>query len=216
MLPYTRIGTDSVERRNHLRWVLEWPALYKAFQNFLGAEATRRRIANEILAVRPGERVLDVGCGPGDILDHLPEVDYVGIDYSEAYIHSAQKRFGHRGTFIATDVKHLLAAGQEPFDLIFAIGLLHHIDDQAARSLLTNVNRCLKKGGRFVSLDPLIESPQNPIARFLARSDRGRFVRTLDGYKALTTTAFSEINIEAKRDLSRIPYSHCLLVARAG
>lgn len=205
-----------MERRNTFRWVLEWPAAYRAVQNILGMQKTRDRIVSEILAVKPGERVLDIGCGPADILDHLPTVDYVGIDYSESYIEAARGRFGARGAFIVADIKHLLDTKQDPFDLVFAIGLLHHLDDDAAEALLGDVQRCLKKGGRFVALDPLIESPQNPIARFLARMDRGRFVRTLAEYQALAAASFRETRAEARRDLLRIPYSHSILVAQAG
>ena len=205
-----------MERRDALRWLLDWPAAYRAAQNLLGAKQTRDRIVRDILAVEPGERVLDIGCGPGDILEHLPPLDYVGVDYSESYIEAARRRFGSRGTFIASDVKHLLDAKQDPFDLVFAIGLLHHLDDEAVAALLRDVRHCLKKGGRFVALDPLIETPQNPIARFLARIDRGQFVRTLDGYRVLAAPAFEQTRAEARRDLLRVPYSHAVLVARAG
>lgn len=204
-----------MERRDFFRWVLDWPVAYEGLQKALGANATRVRIVREVLAVKAGERILDVGCGTGTLLEHLPAVDYVGIDYSEAYIQAAQKRFGSRGTFIATDVKNLPQTGHSGFDLAFAIGLLHHLDDAAARALLADVRRCLKPGGRFVALDPLIESPQNPIARFLARADRGRFVRTLEGYEALAAVPFQTTKAQAKRDLLRVPYSHSLLVATA-
>lgn len=204
-----------MERRDALRWVLEWPAAYRIAQNVLGAGRTRDCIVKEILSIKPGERVLDIGCGPADILDYLPLVDYVGIDYSESYIEAAKRRFGTKGVFIATDVKNLLEIKRDGFDLVFAIGLLHHLDDTSALTLLRDVRGCLKPGGRFVALDPLIETPQNPIARFLARMDRGAFVRTLDGYQALASPSFSNVRATAKRDLLRIPYSHSVLLAQA-
>ena len=42
------------------------------------------------------DAVLDVGCGPADVLRYLPEVDYVGIDRSSTYVPEASRR--HRAT----------------------------------------------------------------------------------------------------------------------
>jgi SAM-dependent methyltransferase len=193
---------------------LDRPATYEGFQRLLGADATRNHIVKEILKAKPGDRILDLGCGTGTLLEHLPPVEYVGIDCSEAYICDAERRLGARGTFIAADVRNFPAIGKQDFDLAIAIGLLHHLDDAEARTLVRNAIRHLKPGGRFVALDPLIESPQHPIARLLALADRGRFVRTLDGYEALAAAAFN-VKTQAKRNLLRIPYSHSLLVATA-
>jgi SAM-dependent methyltransferase len=49
----------------------------------------------------PGEKVLDIGCGPGDILENLPAVDYLGFDINLKYVEAAQERFGRRGRFFA-------------------------------------------------------------------------------------------------------------------
>ncbi|SFK97297.1 Methyltransferase domain-containing protein [Mesorhizobium albiziae] len=186
------------------------PKVYTGFQDFVGARSARQRIVDDVLEIRSGDRVLDVGCGPADILAFLPQVDYLGIDYSEDYIDAARRRFGNRGRFLAADVSSLRDQGITGFDVVIALGVLHHLDDVSAKGLMRDVRDSLKPGGRFVCVDPLIEYPQNPIARLLARLDRGQFVRTREGYSELARSVFAIISVEPRRDLLRVPYSHAI------
>lgn len=205
-----------MERRDIFRRVLENPNVYSFFQNLVGADRERRILVGEILNLRPGSRVLDVGCGPADILEHLPDdLDYVGIDYSSDYIEAAKKRFGNRGRFFVSDVAQLNSIGESGFDVAFAVGVLHHLEDETVRGLMRDVHSVLKPEGRFVTLDPAIEYPQNPIARALARLDRGQFVRTAEEYAALAKSAYGDVSAVIRRDLLRIPYSHAAMQCHA-
>ena len=49
-------------------------------------------------------KVLDVGCGPANILAYLPPVDYTGVDLNEKHIAYAREAYGDRGRFIVGDV----------------------------------------------------------------------------------------------------------------
>jgi protein-L-isoaspartate O-methyltransferase len=51
------------------------PAIYRGLQYALGADKFLQRYATEILRIRPGSKVLDVGCGPANIVPYLPQVD---------------------------------------------------------------------------------------------------------------------------------------------
>ena len=57
--------------------------------------------------VRPvaKDKILDIGCGPADILNYLPDVDYTGFDSNPKYIVAARKRFDNRGNFLCRAVK---------------------------------------------------------------------------------------------------------------
>jgi len=57
--------------------------------------------------LRPGELVLDIGCGPGALLRYLPAgASYIGFDRNHAYIVQARREHGGRGTFICDDVSN--------------------------------------------------------------------------------------------------------------
>ncbi|MCC7110999.1 MAG: class I SAM-dependent methyltransferase, partial [Deltaproteobacteria bacterium] len=82
-----------------LRRLLNDPRVYVVTQRILTSDSRTRRWVDELLRPRAGQRVLDIGCGPADLLRFLPNVDYVGFDSSADYIEAARARFGARGRF---------------------------------------------------------------------------------------------------------------------
>ncbi len=194
--------------------LLERAGLYEWFQRLLGAQAVRQRFVEERLRPFPGARLLDIGCGTGSLLDHLPpDVDYAGYDPNPSYIAAAERRYGSRGQFFCARV------GDEPplaggFDLVVAKGVLHHLSDADADRLVRNARAHLREGGWLVTADPVLHPGQSRIARFLVSRDRGRQVRSPEGYRALVAPYFSEIETSLVTDRLAIPYSHFLMRAR--
>ena len=66
----------------------------------LGADKAITRYVNEALQPKSGMKMLDVGCGPANVLPYLPPLDYTGIDLNEKHIAYARQRHGDRGRFI--------------------------------------------------------------------------------------------------------------------
>jgi SAM-dependent methyltransferase len=154
---------------------------------------------------------LDLGCGTADILDYLPDVNYVGIDISSRYINSAQKRFGARGQFIQGTPQDIQLHLQS--DLAMGIGLLHHVDDQTAIEILEFAHRNMAKGARLVTVDPTIVPDQNPVAKWLAARDRGRNVRKPDDLVNLIRRVFPNVEASVHHDMLNIPYTHIVCTA---
>jgi len=151
-----------------LRSVLNAPAVYRALQQALGVEALYRRVTDDFLALEPGDRILDVGCGPAAILDVLPpDVSYDGFDLSAAYIEAARRRYGNRGRFRAMRVGEATISELAPFDVVLAFAVLHHLDDDEAVQLIDLAWRALAPGGRLVTYDPCFVEGQGRISRFL-------------------------------------------------
>jgi SAM-dependent methyltransferase len=195
-----------------VRRVLSRPAVYSAFQNMLGAERSRARICADHVRARPGDVIVDVGCGPAEILDHIDEgVVYHGFDLSEDYIAAARDRFGHRATFHCIDVNDLPSGAIPPCQVAIAIGLLHHLDDDAATGLIASLHARLAPGGRLITVDPAYWPAQPRAARALISRDRGQQVRTGEAYRALARSAFDDVELTRRDDLLRIPYSHAVL-----
>jgi len=170
-------------------------------------------VTSRYLALEPGQSLLDVGCGPAAILAALPEIDYVGVDLSPAYIAAASARFGARGRFLAGNVYELPQLVDRRFDAVLAQGVLHHLDDDEAMTLLRFAAAKLAPGGTIVTADPCHRPGQGAFERFLMDNDRGHNIRTPDAYRALARSAFAEVRCEIRTDALRIPYSFCYVIA---
>lgn len=197
-----------------LHAILGRAVIYNGLQRLIGADRARRRFVAEHFQTRPGDAVLDVGCGPGSILAYLDEVRYVGVDLSPAYIAAAQSRFGARGRFLVGDVNRLPELTAGSFDLALAAGLVHHLEDDEATGLYRRVVELLRPGGRLVTIDPCRAPDQSPIARWLIDRDRGQNVRSPEAYLALARCVFPEATARLRHDLLRLPYSHLVVEAR--
>lgn len=204
------------QRTTGVRRLLSAAPVYDAFQRVISTDASRSRFVDELVAVTPGDRLIDLGCGNGRLLEQLPAVDYVGVDPSEAYIAAAVENFGERGTFRVGTAEDLDPTDGQ-FDVAVARGVLHHLDDDQVISLAAAAANVLRPGGRLVTLDPCMLANQRRVAREFASRDRGQNVREPEEYRALVAEVFEEVSVVEYHDLLRIPYDHAALVAtRAG
>lgn len=195
-----------------IRGILSLPSAYDIVQNLLGANRSRRRICKDHVDTKAGDVVLDVGCGTATILDHLPAgICYYGFDLSPAYIAAARKNYGMRGEFTCRDITAVPPENLPPCHVAIAIGLLHHLDDEDARGLITSLHQRLAPGGKLVTVDPAYWTRQSPVARFMISRDRGQNVRQGEAYKALVPSIYSRVELSRRDDLLNIPYSHAIL-----
>jgi arsenite methyltransferase len=117
----------------------------------------RRQLVQEALAVQPGERVLDVGCGPGFYVSELlervgPEGSVTGVDGAPPMLAVAAKRVeGHDNVgFHQSDVTSL-PVDDESFDATLSVQVLEYVPD--ATAALAEMHRALRPGGRVVIWD---------------------------------------------------------------
>ncbi|MCC6990273.1 MAG: class I SAM-dependent methyltransferase [Acidobacteria bacterium] len=196
-----------------VRAMLSSPAVYDTFQRLMGGHAGRTDFANHIVKALAGTRVLDVGCGTGELLAYLPQgVDYHGWDISAAYVTAARQRFGARGTFTCGLLTEADVTSVPPFEVVIASGVLHHLDDDEARHFAALAALAVRAGGRFASIDPVHARGQHPLARYLIARDRGQHVRTAEGYTSLVEGAFSEVT-GVVRHRRWVPYTHWMMEA---
>jgi len=101
----------------------------------------------ELLDVKPGERVLDLGCGTGHIAKKIHEegAEVVGVDASPEMIAKAKENYPELDFGIANGANFTV---DEPFDAVFTNATLHWIQD--ADGVIRSVYHALKPGGRFV------------------------------------------------------------------
>ncbi len=118
-----------------------------------------RRAGIRLLAPRPGERILDAGCGPGDALATLaralgPAGRATGVDLSPAMIERAGRRIRDAGLADRVDLRVADAAAlpwpDGSFDAVFASFTLELFDTPEIPGVLGEWRRVLRPGGRLV------------------------------------------------------------------
>ena len=149
----------------------------------------------------PEQRVADLGCGPADILryvkaDRRPAF-YLGVDVSGRYLDAARRRAARAGVpadFVQMDLSR--AAIDLPFrealvrlleqhriTRVLLLGVLHHVDDEAALRTLDLVASA--SGVRSLVTIDVVYLPNERVNNWLCARDRGRHVRDEAGYDAL-------------------------------
>ena len=190
-----------------LRSILALPWAYRLLRRLFGNEANRSWFVNWVLALRGGERVVDVGCGTADILELLPNLTYVGLDVSETYIESARRRYGARAVFLSGRVDNW---SRDPrtndADVVLVNGVLHHVDDDEAKRILQFAYHALKEDGRFVFYEPCYLIWQSKISMFFMSRDRGRNIRFEHEWKALVGSIFPYTSTTIVNGVNRFGY----------
>jgi ubiquinone/menaquinone biosynthesis C-methylase UbiE len=142
----------------------------------------------------PGERVLDVGCGPG--LFTVPLARAVGptghvhaVDLSREMVEACRQRVEAAGLANVTverseESRVPLAAAS--VDLLFACHLLHELEDPAA--FLADARRVLRPAGRLVAVEwEKVETPVGPPLEHRLTPAEARRMLEANGFKVTDT-----------------------------
>jgi arsenite methyltransferase len=145
-------------------------------QTYMTADIVeQRRATRALLALQPGERVLDIGSGPGFLAEEMaaevgPEGAVHGVDPSESMLAIARRR--------ETAVQYALGDAvslpfeDQTFDAAIATQVYEYVPDMPAA--LAEARRVLKSGGRLLILDTDWD------AIVWHSSDRDRMLRVLE------------------------------------
>lgn len=187
--------------------LLEVPMIFELQESLCNDYGSIRKEFLEYLS-KDGLKILDIGCGTGvsaSVIVDMEHQSYTGIELMSGYAAIAAKR-NPKGKVLAMDATKMDFPSHS-FDLAFFSGVWHHMDDKTVRRVLVETKRVLKTKGVLLVAEPLF-TPGRWYSNMLLKRDRGRHIRTRDGYLALVKDWYTErertFNFSLHRSLSLV------------
>lgn len=109
---------------------------------YIERKRVRRILA--LLGVCPGDRVLEIGCGAGNILAQIPSTRRCGIDLAESLLAKAARRLAKQGTLVQGDAEHL-PFRDRAWQRVYCSEVLEHIPSPG--TALVEMRRLVADGG---------------------------------------------------------------------
>jgi len=200
-------ATDAKQREGYLA-ALRFPALNHAFDPVVRLTMRERRFKRRLLeqaAIRPGQRVLDLGCGTGTLAilvkQATPAAEVVGLDGDPKILEQARAKAERASTDIRFDHGYSTELPYEDasFDRVLSTLFFHHLTTGDKRRTAREIKRVLRPGGELHVAD--FTNPGDPLmaAAF-------QVVRTFDGRERTAINAegkladlFAEAGLESVR-----------------
>jgi ubiquinone/menaquinone biosynthesis C-methylase UbiE len=166
---------------------LHWAPQYDIFSGLMGMGMNRpnSRMVIELAKVKPGDKVLDVGCGTGSLtltakIFAGANGAVYGIDSSPEMIDVARKKAKQAGSDIVFDVALIekIPFPDATFDVVVSRLVIHHLPDDLKRKGFAEIFRVLKPGGHFLVAD--FKPPTNPVLNHVTSALVGRHMMQTD------------------------------------
>ena len=128
--------------------------LYDPFTRLVGVPRVHRRLALNA-AVEPGHRVLEIGCGTGNLALRVqrmhPAADVVGLDPDPLALARARRKAERAGLPVRwhQGTGGELPCPDESLDRVLSAFMFHHLDEAEKHRMLTEVRRVLRPGGQL-------------------------------------------------------------------
>lgn len=178
------------------------------FYDVLHRVSGLRHVHQEMIALagpRDGHRVLDVGCGTGNLLRATGKrhrnVELVGVDPDPRMLARAERKIRRAGLTAQLDrgFAQELAFPDASFDVVFSSLMLHHLETSAKDEMLAEVRRVLRPDGVLVLADAVAHGHSHSHRHGHGHGASKRIAAagfTVEPTRTLKLRMFGEIGIE--------------------
>ncbi|HWQ53411.1 MAG TPA: methyltransferase domain-containing protein [Bryobacteraceae bacterium] len=131
---------------------------YDVITKLMGADRSWTDLVNQA-APRPGERVLEIGCGTGSLTVRAkrlyPQIDIIGLDPDPKALARARRKAQRSAVSIqfTEGLSECLPYSEHSFDHVFSSFMFHHLENDTKEKTLREIRRVLKPGGYLHLLD---------------------------------------------------------------
>ncbi len=159
---------------------------YDFIMRFTLRENVIKNRLTALVALRPKERALDLGCGTATLTIMLkrsqPEAEVVGLDGDPDVLKIARKKIREADLGIDLDEGTTtdLPYPDTSFDVVVTSLMLHHLKTEEKKKALKEIHRVLSGGGRLLVMD--LDKPHNPLM-YLISLVIGRLEESSDNIK---------------------------------
>jgi SAM-dependent methyltransferase len=191
---------------------LRFKALTRFFDPLVGLAMPERRFKGALVQQadpKPGQRLLDVGCGTGTLAlmakEAAPDAEVIGLDADPEILERAGAKAEEAGVAIGLDegLSTKLPYEDQSFDLVVSTLFFHHLTGADKRRTASEIARVLKRGGALHVVD--YGRPPDPLMRAAITTVRmfDGFEQTRDNVAGALPAIFEEAGFESPSETRR-------------
>ncbi len=201
------------QRKSSIYNLINNPLVYKIIQKVMSGTSLRANIVRNYIK-KKNVKILDIGCGPAEILENISDCEYYGYDIDSRSIKYARKKYVKKNyhfynkKFDKNEIKKL-----PTFDYIIFFGILHHLEEKEIFTLLTLCKKKMKRDCKLLTEDPILVNDQNIFAKYLIKKDRGKNVRKKKEYLSILKKHFKNVQSKITHQ-TFVPYTWFTTVCR--